>query len=199
MNKAYDILLNFKNEVVLPFYEWQESDDIVHADRISFIKINNQTWLDIKSHQGNLGLKLLKKDLIIPSFSKKKALCGIPLLLTSNLGVMGVLINQQGKILKKSGLLLDEERELMELNNVIEESLVTFKKGSKLTYNYELTLQENELLSTYKKILKTDKRPEKLQYWYFEIFGKEESDPQKIIKHLEQTDDLDLIRRRLAA
>jgi len=190
MNKAYDILLNFKSEAVLPFYEWNETDKVMHVQKLSFIKIDSEIWQDIKHYQGSLDLSMLKEDLIVP-LNKER----ITLLLTSDKGVMGVLINEKGKILKKSGLLLDEERELMELNNVVEESKIGFKKGEKLSYNYELTLQENELLIAYKKDLKAKTRHEKLKFWYYEICNKEESDIEKVINYLNSIDDLDLIKR----
>ena len=190
MNKAYDLLLNFESVAALPFYEWKPADNLVHLERIGFVKVSNKIWQDIRNNHGVIDLSLIEKEILLTNVNKK-----IPIVITSDLGVFGVLVDKSGKVYKRSGLLLDEERELMELNNVVSVSNIKYLKKGEIGYNYELTKEENEMVSIYKDNLLNQNTPEKLQYWYFEITGKEESNLDKILKYLKQIDDLELIKK----
>ena len=190
MNKAFDILLNFESVPALPFYEWKESDDLLHATKLGFVKVSNKLFKEIKEYDGRLDLSNI--ELLKPVYEKE--IEGSPLIILSDVGVIGVLIDENGLILKRSGLLLDEEKELMELCSIVNEVNIKFDKRKRIEYDYNLTKYENEMLNTYYNEIKKGSL-DKLKYWYYEITGNEESNDEKVISYLKKINDIEAIRK----
>ena len=99
MDYIYDIVLNFQNEYY-DFYEWQPTDKIINIKRLPIYKISHKDYLNIKKNNITIVINTLPKPNKI-------------FLVTSGIEVMGVLIDNHGKISKKSSLLFDEADEIL--------------------------------------------------------------------------------------
>ena len=107
----YDILLNFNNNLI-EYFEWEETDKIKYIKKVALIKVSKEVLKDLITKEVELEESFQKN---IPKYEMdgtkiKKSIC----LFTDGFLVIGVVINNN-KIVSFSRLLLDEERETLEM------------------------------------------------------------------------------------
>ena len=188
MSYVYDIVLNFNNDFY-DFYEWKKDDIIYHIKRINLILVDSKIYNEIYDH-----MVKFSDDFLLSIFNKceyydNRKISSIPyaFLLTDSYRVMGIMLDNGGKIIKYSSLLLDEEEEVLDL---------CYKLG-KITLDYEIiderekkeftTRQEKYLIKYLKRELTNDyneKNINKLKYLYYEYFNKENNDIEIIYHEL---------------
>ena len=163
MDYIYDIVLNFQKEYY-DFYEWSSKDKIINIRKVPIYKINNKDYLNIKLHYTKIELSTLPKQSKI-------------FLLTNNLEVMGILIDNNGKVIKKSSLLFEEADDILEDRDEIK----------KIELKYQIIKKNNpHLISRIKKektsyidcyLKKLDKQKDEylIKYLYFEVYNTEEN------------------------
>ena len=100
MDYIYDIVLNFQDKYY-DFYEWNSHDQIVNFKKLPIYKITTKDYINIKHNDILIERKTLPKNNRI-------------FLLTNGIEVMGILIATDGKVLKKSSLLFEENDEILE-------------------------------------------------------------------------------------
>ena len=100
MDYIYDIVLNF-HEQYYDFYEWKPSDKIINIKRIPIYKISTKDYINIKNNEVTLERNTIPKTNKI-------------FLITSGIEVMGIYIDNSGKVLKKSSLLFEESDDILE-------------------------------------------------------------------------------------
>ena len=180
MDYIYDIVLNFQ-EQYYDFYEWQPSDKIINIKRIPIYKITTNDYLNIKNNY-----VIIDKS-TIPKPSKI-------LLLTNEIEVMGILLDNYGKVLKISSLLFEEADEVLEDKDDIKQINIKYKiiKKKNISLISRHNIEKKRYVDTYLKKINILKDEYLLKYLYYDIYQTEEKDPQKIytkFKHLakEQT------------
>lgn len=184
MNYIYDILLNLQKKAY-DFFEWNESDEIIHVRKIPFFRISSEELYDIKNNQVKFDLMFLKKISnrceIFTNRNIKilKYVC----LFSDSKEVIGVQLNDKGERIKISKLLIDEELDVNEVCENIEYSKINFVV-SKL--KQELNFKTRKEMKIYDYLLKqfNNKNYNKLKYLYFEFFDTEEDDFSKIVEKL---------------
>lgn len=184
MNYIYDILLNLQKKPY-DFFEWNESDEIIHVRKIPFFRISTEDLYNIKNNQVKFGLEFLKKiSNRCEAFTNKsikvlKYVC----LFSDSKEVIGVQLNDNGEKIKISKLLIDEELDVNEVCENIECSKINF-----MVEKLELPLifKTRRETKIYNYILKqfVDENYSKLKYLYFECFDKNEDDFSKIVESL---------------
>ena len=105
MDYIYDIVLNFQNNYY-EFYEWKKTDKIINVKKILVYLVNNEDYLNLKYNEVILDRKIIPKQIKM-------------FLVTNGIEVMGILLDNDGKIIKRSSLIYDEADEVLEEKETI--------------------------------------------------------------------------------
>jgi hypothetical protein len=180
MNYVYDILLNFNKENI-PFYEWNEEDEITHVRKIMLFKIDSKTLSAFKNSEiciSNEFLTKICKRTEVFTMQNIKYL-EYACLLTNGKEVIGVKFNNNGRLCFKSALLLDEENEILELANDLNTMQVPYKIIKPIKEENFMTRSERNyekfICQKLKDTIKKE-NSDKLKYLYYECFDKKEED-----------------------
>lgn len=172
MEYIYDILLNFQ-ETYCDFFEWQLSDKIINVKKISLYKVTNKDYLNLKYH-----------DIIFEEnpFSKNSHM----VLVTNGLEVMGILLNNNHQIVKRSSLLLDEATDVLEYLPNLKVLSFKYKKNIPKPINYHgrLYQEKQHFLNKFLSNINLKNDEYLLKYLYFDIYNQEEPNLNKIYQTL---------------
>ena len=172
MDYIYDIVLNFQKEYY-DFYEWKATDKIINIKKILVYITNDQDYLNLKYNEVVLDKSILPKQIKM-------------FLVTNGKEVMALLLDNNGKIIKKSSLLFDEAEEVWEEKESIKELPLKYQKNivtPHISYS-RIHIEKRKFLENY--LLKLDIKKDEylLNYIYYDIFNKEEENINKIYKEL---------------
>ena len=196
MSYAYDLVLNFNNNYY-EFYEWKKDDLIYHIKRINLIKVDSKIYNDILDNyvtfSDDFCLSIFNKceyynNRSIESFN-------YAFLLTDTYRVMGLLLDNNGKVIKYSSLLLDEEEYVLDLCNKLGNININYKIIKKRNKHEFQTRLERHIIKYIKKDLVDDytkKDLNKLKYLYYEYFNKHSDDIDIIYNSLIQELDKEI-------
>lgn len=181
MNYIYDIYINF-NKNLFDFFDWNKNDKYTHIKMIPIFKIKEE---DIKKIITNtIKLKKEELDLIYKKTTtwdknnKHKNCC----LFCDKNNVIAVEFDDSGLSISKSYLFVSDELEILENFYKIKEKEIKFK-----------TLEKNKITLKTRKQIKDDNfvieelkniDNNKLDYIYFECFGKHEKEKKLILNKL---------------
>ena len=172
MHYMYYIVLNFQNEYY-DFYEWKPTDKIINIKRIPIYRITTKDYLNIKNNDTTIEISSIPKT-------------NRTFLLTNGIEVMGIRMDNDGKVAKKSSLLFDENDEILEDKNHIKEINIKYKIDKKKKINYISRLKQEKIkyLDSYFNKLDRIKDEYFLKYLYFDIYNEDEKDIDKVYKSL---------------
>lgn len=187
MTYVYDLILNFNNDL-LEFFEWEKSDDLLHIKRINLIKIKSSVYNEILDNEISFSSSFLGDIFNKCEYFEQKKVKNLPyaVLVTDSYRVMALLLNNEGKIIKYSSLLLDEEEDTLEISIRIPLVKLEYNIVKKKEKN-NLTRKENNILKYIKKELHNCyqvKDISKLQYLYYEYSNKKNDDIDIIYNYL---------------
>ena len=183
MNYIYDILLNFQDEL-FDFYDWNNSDNILHIRKIPIIKISEKNLYNIKNNKVMFDEKFLNniKNRTEIFTSRQIKSLEYAFILSDGLYVLGILV--QGQKVKKSKMLIDEEIEALDLCERSSIQNINYKILRK-EYQNDLKTREHIMMEKFIKRqidkISVENDIEKLKYIYFECFNKKETNKNKII------------------
>ncbi len=173
----YDLLLNYQdNGRLVEFFEWSQDDILEHVKRIPLfvvpsIDIDHFCFSNIKV-DSNFLESIKGKTL----FYKKKKATSYSCLFCDLNRVIAVDFSQNGTVLAKSCLLLDEEEEIIESAKGIDISNISYKV---LDDKYEVSFltrkeefQKRYLLSEFGRFSE-ERDLDMFNYLYEEIFGQD--------------------------
>lgn len=172
MDYIYDIVLNFQ-ERYYDFYEWCPNDKIVNIKKITIYKILNNDYLNIKNNSVIIDKTSLPKQNKI-------------FLLTNGLEVMGLLLNNYGKVIKISSLLFDESDDILEDKDDIKSIGIKYKVLKKKNINLisRNNIEKKTYTNKYLKKLDLQKDEYLIKYLYYDIYSIEENDINKAYNKL---------------
>lgn len=181
MNYIYDIYLNF-NEELYDFFDWNKSDKLTHIKMIPIFKVNEDT---IKSFISNI-VKLDEKTFLLVQnkstiWNKTNKYKNYALFADEN-NVIAIEFDDEGKSINKSYLLINEELEILETTYKLRTKNIEYRILNKDTIKIKTRKQikeENFITDELKNI-----DSNKLNYIYFECFGKHENDRNLILNKL---------------
>lgn len=177
MNYIYDILLNYNN-YDYDFFEWNNSDTILHIRKIPLIKVSTLVLNDIKNYDIVFDKKFLE---IISNktetFNNKNIrIIEYACLLSDGTNIIAIMLKNNRCL--KSKLLLDEEEDVLAIAEKLKEQSIDYKKQKKLKNNIYKTRkqieQEQKLRRSLKNIFNLDNN-ETIKYIYYECFNKKEN------------------------
>ena len=194
MTYIYDIILNFTDDdYILEFYEWQEKDNIEQIKQIPVFRISTTNMNNLINNKIVVEKELLNnikdKTITYNGNSILKYCC----LFTDLNKIMALEFNQVGEVISKSGLLLDEEDEVIGECITLQEQEIVYEIKEKYSEIQFLTRNEKfkrrylitEINNTYK-----EKNIDKLNYLYQELYKKDKlsikEKYQRIISDLEK-------------
>lgn len=181
MSYIYDIFINFQNRLY-DFYEWNNTDEIIHVRKIPVFKISSTSLLELKNSKvrfpSNILNKLYNRTEIFfdRSVRNMKYAC----LFGDENEVIALELDGEGNKCRSSRLLIDEELEVLEVVDNIDYDDIKYEILEEDNDLFFRTRKENKI---YDYLLKqfTESNYTKLKYLYFELFEKEEDDFEKII------------------
>lgn len=174
MDYIYDIILNFQNNYY-EFYEWNIKDKLINIKKILVYKISNEDYLNLKYN-----------EVIIDSreFPKQTKM----FLVTNGEEVMGILLDQTGKVIKRSSLLIDEAEEILEEKDIIKNVQINYLKNNYKSH-INISRIETEKIKFIEKFLSEiniKKDEYLLKYIYYDIYQKEEINVNTIYHNLKK-------------
>lgn len=172
MEYIYDIVLNYQ-EQYYDFYEWLKTDRITNIKKIPIYKVENKNYLDIKNNQ-----VIIERN-TLPKKDKR-------FLITSGVEVMGLLIDNNGKVLKKSSLIFEESDDILEDKDEIKQINIKYKIYKKSIPNIKsrVMIEKTKYIKEYFKKIDKIKDEYLLKYLYYEIYNIEQNDIDTIYKEL---------------
>ncbi len=180
MDYIYDIVLNFHSNYY-DFYEWKKDDKIINVNKIPIYKISSKDYLNLKNNCVTIEKSTLSKE------SKM-------FLVTNGIEVMGLLIDNSGKILKRSSLIFEESDDILEDKESIKFIDIKYQINKSKNVNYEsrVNKEKRKYIESYLKRIDLNKDEYLLKYLYYDIYNQEEENINKIYKKLIELKDKDL-------
>lgn len=181
MNYIYDIYLNL-NETAYDFFDWNKNDKLTHIKKIPVIKVNEEILNKIIKNKIKIESDLLAqiyKKTEVWNINSKINYC---VLFSSNTDLIVVEFNKNGKSIAKSFLFIDEELEVLEIVNKLNEKKFDFEILNKQKSNFKTRKQKNEDNFISQELKTMDEN--KLNYIYFECFGKRETNKKIILDNI---------------
>jgi len=177
MNYIYDIALNFQ-KYYCEFFEWKKGDKISNIRKIPLYRISNYDF------QCFINYDIIVDKEFLDKIRNDLGKCNNIMCLVSdgNMG-MGILFNNNGRIIKRSSMIYDEEDEVCEYALEFDATDINYEKKRKLFNNLDLRFcrQRKKFLLNYLKNINNDMM---WKYLYYECYGDEEEDLNKIKKTL---------------
>lgn len=173
MNYIYDIVLNFQDKYY-QFFEWNRSDKIKNITRLSVYHIKDEDLNNFIYNQitiDNDFLETIKQE----NKKYKQLMC----LVSNTSQTVGLLFSKEGKLLKRSSLLFEEENEVNNFAKELPITKINYLENlpQKPNYNLRIEVEKKEALSNF--IIQTkDILP--LKYLYYEYFQKENDNYNEI-------------------
>lgn len=182
MTNINDIILNFHKNYY-NFFEWNNNDIIYHIKKIPLVKVSDKDYLNLKYKEITLQKEFLNKfkNKTIFYNNYNNITKNIIFLVSNQKESMGLMFNEQGKLLNRSGLLFDESEEIEEIAGNIEETKISYqeiKKTKQSKYSRIKQKRKKYILNYINNI--TDKNV--FKYLNYDIYEKEQQN-YKIIKN----------------
>lgn len=172
MDYVYDIVLN-PQDFYYEFYEWKVDDKIINLKKIPIYKTNTEDYLNLKNNQA-----IIERN-TLPKTNKL-------FLLTNGIEIIGLMLDDEGKILKKSSLIFEEADDILEDKESIKEIKLKYKitKLNKITNKSRVVQEKENYINNYFKNIDKLKDKYTLKYLYYDLLEEEEDDINKIYLRL---------------
>lgn len=180
MEYIYDIVLNFQNNYY-DFFEWKQSDKVINVKKILVYKTTDEDYLNLKYNEVILDNKEFPKQIKM-------------FLVTNGSEVMGILLDNFGKVIKRSSLLFDEADEVLEDKDLIKELPLIYKKNiSKRHISISRTIiEKTKFLEKYFSKIDITNDEYLLKYIYYDIYNKDENNVNLIYEELKKLIKIDI-------
>ena len=177
MNFIYDIVLNF-NKDFYNFFEWNKNDNVINVKKIPIFLIDNDTFTSMKYDN-----VIVSKDFIDlirdKTYTYTRSKLGISCLVSNNKEVIAVLFNDNGNLIKRSSLMLDEEEEVLdeiENDSLYKISIIKRRKVNIENVNRNIKEKKDFLI----KYINKETNDINLKYLYYDYFERDENNIKTI-------------------
>ncbi len=185
MNYYYDLLINFQS-LLYEFYEWDEADDIIDVKKIPFFHVDTKVMLDFMKYEITISDDFFKmiKEKTIDKNAKENLSC---FLLSDTYQSLVLEVNDDGKVIFLSKMLIEDENNINELAHTLEISNFDYQKGEKREILSDLrkTLKDKIIIKAELEKMKQNQDQEKCRYIYYEWFKEIGSDFENNILKME--------------
>lgn len=186
MQYYYNLVVNL-DEVFWEFYEWENTDHLVSIKKVPFIRINSNNFKNILINEIKVDKEWLK-NYINKTIIKNKKEKATMILFSTTKNCILLEFEEDGKVLYRSKLLLEDENNCNEFSYALKEINIPYKKLEKLPLrkDYRKAIEEKRIIKTELKTLQTSKNIEKCSYLFYEWFGIIENDLDYMIDYCEK-------------
>lgn len=178
MTYTYDILLNFTDDSrVIEFFEWEDEDVLEHIKRIPLVRTSPKQLFELSKNNVKIDKIFLEKIKGLTTLYKKTKNLEYAVLVSDLNKVIGLEFNNKGEIISRSGLLLDEEEELIEECCDLKEEKIPYTIKENTEKDIFLTrseIKKKRYLLKELENLHKEKDSDKLTYLYEEIYKKDD-------------------------
>lgn len=173
MNHIYDIVLNFQPHYY-QFFEWKKTDKINNIQKIIVYHITDQDLMSLTYNTVTINgqfLDKLKED----TKKQKNIIC----LVSNTTKTIGLLFSKEGKLLKRSSLLFEEEDEVNDFVKDMPITNITYQINEKQSPLNDLRIEIENKKNLIQFINQTNDIIT-LKYLYYEYFNKECNDTNNL-------------------
>ena len=173
---TYDILLNWtKDERLKEFYEWNLEDDLEHIKKMPIIRIRESLLKDLLTSKIKIDKNFLPKIKYKTEsyFHNEIDIIDYAFIVTTEKKSLALELDDEGNVMYKSSLLIDEEEEILEIGEdlvIMEIPYEVITKNKKVSYLTRKEEEEKKFLIKEMKKIKQNKEESKLNYLYKEFF-----------------------------
>ena len=173
---TYDILLNWtKEERLKEFYEWTLEDDLEHIKKMPIIRIRESLLKDLLTSKVKIDKTFLSKIKYKSEsyFHNEIDVIDYAVIVTTEKKALALELDNEGNVMYKSSLLIDEEEEVLEIGEdlvVMDIPYEVITKNKKVSYLTRKEEEEKKFLIKEIKKIKQNKERSKLNYLYKEFF-----------------------------
>jgi len=178
MNYFYDVLINMNEDNVFCFYEWENYDPIELIKKIPLYRVSTQTLKDFYMFDIQVTQEFLNSilDKTILKNNKINKTLKYACLLCDTKNSIVVEFNEDGTIISRSNLLLDDEANVLEFIYSYKENKIEYQKKDLLVLNKLLRQEElvRKVINLEFNTMIENNDIAKLKYLFNEWFGYEE-------------------------
>ena len=173
---TYDILLNWtKEERLKEFYEWNLEDDLEHIKKMPIIRISEVMMKDLLTSKIKIDKSFLFKIKCKTEsyFHNEIDVIDYAVIVTTLRKALALELDNEGNVMYKSNLLIDEEEEVLEIGEELVVMDIPYKimsKNNKVSYLTRKEEEEKKFLTKELKKIKQNKEESKLNYLFKEFF-----------------------------
>ena len=173
---TYDILLNWtKEERLKEFYEWTLEDDLEHIKKMPIIRIRESLLKDLLTSKIKIDKTFLSKIKYKTEsyFHNEIDVIDYAVIVTTEKKSLALELDNEGNVMYKSCLLIDEEEEVLEIGEelvIMDIPYEVITKNKKVSYLTRKEEEEKKFLIKEIKKIKQNKEESKLNYLYKEFF-----------------------------
>lgn len=173
---TYDILLNWtKDERLKEFYEWTLEDDLEHIKKMPIIRIRESLLKDLLTSKIKIDKTFLSKIKYKTEsyFHNEIDVIEYAVIVTTEKKSLALELDNEGNVMYKSSLLIDEEEEVLEIGEelvIMDIPYEVITKNKKVSYLTRKEEEEKKFLIKEIKKIKQNKEESKLNYLYKEFF-----------------------------
>lgn len=185
MNYIYDVLLNF-DDTIQDHYEWNLNDNIYHIKKIPIFKVKECILDDIYNYNIVISNDFLNKirnktEIYLNKISKPIEYACI---MCNDEKVIALKLDNKGKIIKYSKMLISEELETIENGDILSYTNIEYEKISKKNKRQLKTKLEIKKTEYLKSKIKNSSE-EEINYLYYDLYN-EKPNNKEIKSLLEQ-------------
>ncbi len=186
MTYIYDVTLNF-NEVLYDFFEWNNSDNLIHVRKIPIFKVSNDTFLNVLTYEVQLSDEILYKIKDKTDTYGKKTKSFTSCLIRNENNIIALKFDDNGISKQVSSIIIEEELDILEIRVSMTKSFEykTLNKRKFLTSTRYDSVNRTYLQKQINS-LNIDNDREKIKYLYFEYFGKYINDEKTALNKLKK-------------
>ena len=173
---TYDILLNWtKGERLKEFYELTLEDDLEHIKKMPIIRIRESLLKDLLTSKVKIDKSFLSKIKYKSEsyFHNEIDVIDYAFIVTTEKKSLALELDDEGNVMYKSSLLIDEEEEILEIGEdlvVMDIPYEVISKTNNISYLTRKEEEERRFLTKEIKKIKQNKEKSKLNYLYKEFF-----------------------------
>lgn len=191
MIHIYDIQLNWFEDEIYDFFEWNDRDNFQQIRRIPLFKLDDETFKNLYYHK----VKVEKEFIFVIKnktelFDKNISKVGNCAIVTNGQKAIALKFSDEGEVTFKSKLLLDEEEEIAILSHKLGQTKIEYKVLEKKADNIYLTRREQQIKKELEIILEDSykrKSKDELKYIYYEIFDEIMDDIDGMYQKIKET------------
>ena len=200
MTYIYDIVVNFVDgDRLIEFFEWDRRDIVEHIRKIPLIRVNDDCFFDFISNRVVVSLEFLNLIKGKASFFSENRSDYVALI-SNGKKAYAFEFGNDGSILCRSSLLIDEEDEILSIAKRLDVTSICYNVVGFCEYIYKFTRKEekNKIL-VFKEIESAYRQrdKEKLSYMYYECVDDLCDDLNNLYNKLLNCLDNDLYLKKL--